>query len=165
MADLLALKMEAATVEELRTVCRTQQDRLFGLEKADAQAQLAAGVAHDFRNLLTVIVGHAEMLGARTDLPADILPQLQAMVEAAARGTDLVQELLEFARPNGRPPVALHMEKRRRVPPVLKAPRIQAPAEYAPRRSRRALINKTDYCRILLNLVSNAGDAARPAGR
>ena len=167
VADLLALKMEAATVEELRTVCRTQQDRLFGLEKAEAQAQLAAGVAHDFRNLLTVILGHAELLGARTDLPADVRPQLQAMTEAAARGTDLVQELLEFARPNGRPPVALQLgEATAEFLPVLRAAVGSGhPVEYRPPPALgRALMNKTDYCRVLLNLVTNAGDAT-PAGR
>jgi two-component system, cell cycle sensor histidine kinase and response regulator CckA len=167
VADLLALKMEAATVEELRAASRTQEDRLLRLEKADAQAQLAAGVAHDFRNLLTVIAGHAEMLAGRTDLPKETRTQLQAMTEAATRGTDLVQELLEFARPNGRPPVAIHLgDATTEFLPILRATLgAGRPIDYTPPPVLgRALMNKTDYCRILLNLVTNAGDAS-PAGQ
>ena len=167
VSDLLAVKLEAAKAEELRAACRTQEDRLLRLDKADAQAQLAAGVAHDFRNLLTVITGHTEMLTGRTDLPADVQGQLRAVAEAASRGTELVQELLEFARPNGRPPVALHLgEATTGFLPVLKATLGAArPIDYAPPPALgRALVNKTDYCRILLNLVTNAGDAT-PAGQ
>lgn len=162
VADLLAVKMEAATVEELRSVCRTQHERLLGLEKADAQAQLAAGLAHDFRNLLTVIGGHAELLVGRPDLPADVVPQLRAMADAADRGAAFVKELLEFAKPDDRPPTALHLgEATADFLPVLKAAiGARHPVDYAhPPVLGRALVNKSDYCRILLNLATNARDA------
>lgn len=75
VADLLALRIQSAEVRELRAAFLTQQDRLAAQDKADALAQLAAGVAHDFKNLLTVLLGHGEMLSVRRDVPADAREQ------------------------------------------------------------------------------------------
>lgn len=55
---------------------------------------LAGGVAHHFNNLLTVILGHADLL--RGMLPADPSPRssLQEIIRAGQRSRDLVQQLL-----------------------------------------------------------------------
>src|SRR5258708_10419039 len=64
----------------------------------EAVGQFTGGIAHDFNNILTVITGTIEIL-------ADAVakePQLSAITrmidEAAARGADLTQHLLAFAR-------------------------------------------------------------------
>ena len=67
-------------------------------QKMEAIGQLTGGVAHDFNNILTVITGTIEILGdAVKDRPH--LAQITDMISAAAaRGADLTQHLLAFAR-------------------------------------------------------------------
>jgi signal transduction histidine kinase len=69
-------------------------------QKMESIGQLAAGVAHDFNNMLTVIQGHSGMLLARTDLPADLLDSTQAIYFSADRAALLTRQLLMFSRKN-----------------------------------------------------------------
>jgi PAS domain S-box-containing protein len=64
-------------------------------QKLDAIGQLTAGVAHDFNNMLAVILGNAELLEG--ELGADN-PQLATVVRAAKCGAELTQRLLAFSR-------------------------------------------------------------------
>jgi PAS domain S-box-containing protein len=74
------------------------EDRIRQAEKMEAVGQLTGGIAHDFNNILTVITGTIEIL---SEAVQDV-PQLAAITkmidEAAARGADLTQHLLAFAR-------------------------------------------------------------------
>jgi PAS domain S-box-containing protein len=74
------------------------EERLRQAAKMEALGQLTGGIAHDFNNILTVITGTIEIL---TDAVADD-PQLAAVArmidDAAARGAELTQHLLAFAR-------------------------------------------------------------------
>src|ERR1700738_2852826 len=97
-----------AAVDQMKTLVE-QNDRLLyeknvadlqlrQAQKMEAVGQLTGGVAHDLNNILTVIVG---TIGILTESVAD-RPELVAITkmidEAAARGSDLVQSLLAFAR-------------------------------------------------------------------
>jgi len=69
-------------------------------QKMESVGQLAAGVAHDFNNMLTIIQGHSSALLARTALPPDVLDPLQAIYFAAERAAGLTRQLLMFSRKN-----------------------------------------------------------------
>ncbi len=64
-------------------------------QKMEAVGQLTGGVAHDFNNLLAVILGNAELLENRIGTDN---PQVQAVIRAAGRGSELTQQLLAFSR-------------------------------------------------------------------
>ncbi len=64
-------------------------------QKMEAIGQLTGGVAHDFNNLLGVILGNAELL--EDSVGADH-PQIQAVIRAAGRGSELTKRLLAFSR-------------------------------------------------------------------
>ncbi|MCO5353881.1 MAG: PAS domain S-box protein [Bryobacteraceae bacterium] len=89
--DLTSLKQ----AEEQREILQTQ---LVQAQKMESIGRLAGGVAHDFNNMLTVILGQAE-LALRT-IPTE--DQLHADIEqirkAAQRSADLTRQLLAFAR-------------------------------------------------------------------
>ncbi len=59
---------------------------------------MAGGVAHDFNNMLTVILGHAELAMDWCAPSAPIHADLKIIVDAAKRSADLTRQLLAFAR-------------------------------------------------------------------
>lgn len=64
-------------------------------QKMEAIGQLTGGVAHDFNNLLGVILGNAELLEDKIGTDD---PQVQAVIRAAGRGSELTERLLAFSR-------------------------------------------------------------------
>lgn len=166
VADLIAVRVQSAEVRELRAAFLTQQARLGHQEKATALAQLAAGVAHDFRNLLTVVLGQGQLLGRR-DLPADVREQVRTISDAAERGIALARELMAFARPTDRPPAVVDLgEVARGFLPVLQsAVGGRHPVRYLqPTPVGLVLIDPTQFTRLLLNLVVNAAEATPDGG-
>lgn len=74
------------------------EQQLFLSQKMDAIGQLAGGVAHDFNNMLSVIIGNTEMALNGLD-PADPLHKsLDNILNAGMRSADLTRQLLAFAR-------------------------------------------------------------------
>jgi signal transduction histidine kinase/HAMP domain-containing protein len=80
-------------------------------QKMESIGQLAAGVAHDFNNMLTVIQGHSGILLARTDLPPELLDCTQAIYLSADRAARLTRQLLMFSRKNVMKPEPLDLRK------------------------------------------------------
>ncbi|MBN1261521.1 MAG: PAS domain S-box protein [Anaerolineae bacterium] len=78
-----------------RKVLETQLRRQ---EQLAAIGQLAAGIAHDFRNLLTTIILYAQLGQRNPDLPPTVAHYLETIVGEAHKATDLVKQILDFAR-------------------------------------------------------------------
>ncbi len=73
-------------------------DQLLQAQKMEAVGLLAGGVAHDFNNMLSVIIGHAE-IGLGQVEPSQMLhAHLSEIRKAAGRAADLTRQLLAFAR-------------------------------------------------------------------
>ncbi len=72
--------------------------QLSQAQRMESIGRLAGGVAHDFNNMLGVIIGRAE-LALNTDVSADKLQHnLQEILNAGLRSADLTRQLLAFAR-------------------------------------------------------------------
>jgi PAS domain S-box-containing protein len=74
------------------------EERIRQAEKMEAIGQLTGGIAHDFNNILTVITGTIEILANAVEKEPQLAAITKMIDEAAARGADLTQHLLAFAR-------------------------------------------------------------------
>jgi CheY-like chemotaxis protein len=74
------------------------QDRLRHMAKLDAMGQLTSGGAHDFNNILAVVLGNIELIQEMGELGHDRDKFIQETISAVLKGRSLTQSLLSFAR-------------------------------------------------------------------
>ena len=74
------------------------EQQLLQSQKMDAIGQLAGGVAHDFNNMLSVIIGNTEMVINKLGHSDPLRLQMQDIMNAGMRSADLTRQLLAFAR-------------------------------------------------------------------
>ena len=98
------------TAEDI-TVQKRLQAQLLQSQKMEAIGQLAGGVAHDFNNMIGVILGYASLL--ERDLNADevSIKKINSIIRAAERSADLARHLLAFARKQVITPVIVDLNK------------------------------------------------------
>ncbi|MCG2823865.1 MAG: PAS domain S-box protein [Desulfobulbaceae bacterium] len=80
-------------------------------QKMEAVGLLAGGVAHDYNNMLTVILGYAELALRKVDPDQPLHGDLEEIIKAARRSTDITRQLLIFARKQTIIPVALDLNQ------------------------------------------------------
>ena len=143
---------------------REHQERLVQSEKLAGIGRLAAGVAHEINNPLTVILGYVGMMKKKAE--GSLREDLQVIEDEAVRSRDIVQELLALSRPlQAEPePVDLRMlcedvVERLRQGGRLGAVRVEVEGE------ARTVGHLTKLRQVVLNLVLNAVDACGDEGR
>lgn len=87
------------------------ESQLRQAQKIEAIGRLAGGVAHDFNNMLGVIIGHAEMALETLDPAEPLYTDLDEIRKAADRSADLTRHLLAFARKQNISPVVIDLNK------------------------------------------------------
>ena len=74
------------------------RNQLQQAQKMESVGRLAGGVAHDFNNMLSVIIGYSELAVKQTDPSHDLHTALQEIIKAAKRSANITRQLLAFAR-------------------------------------------------------------------
>lgn len=135
-------------------------------QKMEALRRLAAGVAHDFKNILQVVLGCAAEIGRDPGASPASANAVRQIEEAATRGAALARELLSFGRDEGCATKVVDVaELVERFAPMLRkaiGPSHRLTIERVPP-TGRVLIDAAQLERVILNLVLNARDAM-PAG-
>ncbi|MBU0995098.1 MAG: PAS domain S-box protein [Proteobacteria bacterium] len=88
-----AVEMFEDITEKLSLESQLQQ-----AQKMESLGRLAGGVAHDYNNMLSVIIGYAELALNKVDSSESIHDDLQEILKAAQRSKDITRQLLAFAR-------------------------------------------------------------------
>jgi two-component system cell cycle sensor histidine kinase/response regulator CckA len=80
------------------TARKQLQDQLCRSQKMEAFGQLAGGVAHDFNNFLTTILGYSDLVLSETEAKSEIASHVAEIRSAAGRASVLAGQLLAFSR-------------------------------------------------------------------
>jgi signal transduction histidine kinase/ActR/RegA family two-component response regulator len=82
------------TLQELKQA----QDQIIQTEKLKALGEMASGVAHDFNNVLAVILGNIQLLNYQLDhlSPEEVREQLRAVERSAKDGAETIRRIQEF---------------------------------------------------------------------
>ncbi len=109
--EINATRVQTGTESQVLTLCRDISERRQAeferrrLEEQLAQAQkmesigrLAGGVAHDFNNMLAVILGHSELMLQDLSPDSALAGDLSQIIAAGERARDLTRQLLAFSR-------------------------------------------------------------------
>jgi len=86
-----------AIVRDITERKRMQEELIKG-QKLESLGLLAGGIAHDFNNILTGIVGNLSVAKLQIDPSHKIVNRLDLCEKAAFQATDLIRQLLTFAR-------------------------------------------------------------------
>lgn len=160
--DVRAILITSRDVTDRRLL----QQELVHAQKMECLGRMASSVAHDFNNVLSVIVGALEIV-SQAGLGAEDLATLGEAQQAARQGAELASRLLTFAR---------------REPAELRPVDVSREIRGAERMLRRALPRRVDLAlqlrddlppvladpaqllQVLMNLAINAGDAMPGGG-
>jgi PAS domain S-box-containing protein len=158
-----AVLLLASTVERKRLEAELVQAR-----KMELVGRLAGGVAHDFNNILTVLLGYASLLESEADDPAAVRQDAELISEAVKRAGGLTKQLLTFSR---RQEVKVSVLDASETilglkPMILRLVGEQVEVVVAvDQRAAKFRGDPSQLQQVLLNLAANARDAMPSGGR
>jgi PAS domain S-box-containing protein len=141
--------------------------QLYQAQKMEALGTLSGGIAHEFNNILQMILGFTELALAGLPATHPACGHLQGVRLASDRAKDLVQQILAFSRPNkeGRQPVQIAQV----IHEALALLRATLPTTIEIRQHGTAhdstvLAHRNQLQQVLMNLCTNAEYAMRQTG-
>tara|TARA_R110002020_G_scaffold206021_8_gene411000 strand:- start:228 stop:2135 length:1908 start_codon:yes stop_codon:yes gene_type:complete len=129
-------------------------------------AQMTSGLAHDFSNLLTIILGLQSRLGRLPALPAEAAPLIEGTLAAARRGGALLTSIAQITGPRSLRPTATDLSNLLQDLVILARPTLPEGMTLtldAPK-TGPVLLDRGMLLDSLLNLVLNARDAMGTSG-
>ena len=143
------------------------EDQLRHAQKMEAVGQLAGGVAHDFNNILTAILGYAELALRRLPANDPIRPSLEEIQRGGERAASLTRQLLAFSRRSAAQPrvIDLNAALNELAPMIARVVGEDTQLDLSlcegPATAR---VDRAQLEQVIVNLVVNARDAMPEGG-
>lgn len=142
--------------------------QLLKAQKMEAIGNLAGGVAHDFNNILQIVLGYSEVILQGKKAPELDYDDIEKIYQAGKRGAELVKGLMTFSRKAEIQPKPINLNEQveqltrmlvRTIPKMIEIKHILAPD--------LAIINAdaTQMDQVVMNLAVNAIDAIHDEGK
>src|SRR2546421_1258498 len=152
------------------TARKQLQDQLCRSQKMEAFGQLAAGLAHDFNNFLTTILGYSDLLLHERQIKSTLADHVTEIRAAAARASALTQQLLAFSRRQPLEPVVVEVNS---IITNLERSLLRLIAEnisvvchlHHEKEGAHIKADPSQITQIILNLAVNARDAMPTGGQ
>jgi two-component system cell cycle sensor histidine kinase/response regulator CckA len=173
--DMMALRQSNQRLEITLAELKAAQGQLVQQERIAAVGRLAAGIAHEFNNLMAAVILYADLILEASDLKPVDRERLVGIRQQGCSAADLVQQILDFGRK-----AVLHCQDlalipfieelsgslQRLLPGNIKVHLIHEPDEKQKEDARRIVVN-ADPGRLqqaIVNLALNARDAMPTGG-
>ena len=161
VVSYVAVKRDITLQEELTA-------QLYQAQKMESVGRLAGGVAHDYNNMLSIILGYTELAMSRIKKEDPLFDDLSEIHQAAKRSSEITHQLLAFARKQTVKPIELDLNDS--VSGMLKMLKrligedIQL--DWIPDLNlKHVKIDPSQVNQIMANLCVNARDAIRGVGQ
>jgi two-component system cell cycle sensor histidine kinase/response regulator CckA len=154
------------TVQDI-TERKHMEQQLAQSQKMESVGLLAGGIAHEFNNLLVVILGYAEMIEREMEPESGLLPNVRNIRQAAERAATLTRQLLGFARRDMAQPKRMDLNDLIAGIGTMLRPLIGEHIELVTLPKAQAatiLADPHQVEQVILNLVVNARDAMPKGG-
>lgn len=162
------LKIECSERQRAEEEQVQLQTQLFQAQRIESVGRLAGGIAHDYNNMLAVILGYTQAAIEKTDPASPLHEDLREILSAAERSAGITRQLLTFARKQTLAPQVLDLNEsvtamikilKRLVGEDINLIWLPAPKLWPVK------IDPTQIDQLLANLCVNARDAIPGVGR
>ena len=146
----------------------SQEEQLRQAQKMESVGRLAGGVAHDFNNMLSVIIGHTDIALSQMEPDKDYREDFKEIQKAAKRSADITRQLLAFARKQTIAPTVIDLNRSVESTMKMLGPLLGEDIELIWKPGDLACdvkMDKTQIDQIMANLLVNARDAISGVGK
>ena len=172
--DTLYPIMKNGKVTAIGGICRDitehklLEKKFYHAQKMEAVGRLAGGVAHDFNNMLSIILGYAELDLSELTPSDPMYKGLKEISKAGRRAADITRQLLAFARKQPIAPKVMDINKavEDNIKMLGRLIGEDIDLKFTPAEDVwKVLMDSTQVNQILVNLAVNARDAIDGVGK
>lgn len=159
---------ETLVIRVLASLTEEQTTLVFHNQRLETLGLLAGGVAHDFNNILTGMLGHVAYLRHVLPQSGNHTESIASIEEGALRASSLTQQILKFSKVESQDATS-RVDLADLVTRVLALLKSAIPAAVAvrvtvPKRSTAVIAPEAQLTQVVINLLVNARDAIKGAG-
>jgi PAS domain S-box-containing protein len=160
------LKGEIAAKQRLEEEEAKLRGQLNQSQKMQAVGTLAGGIAHEFNNIMGIIMGFTELALLNLDNPAKLKYYLEQVLKGSLRARDLVKQILAFSRPGDLKlrPLKLGLVLREAFQMLRSTFPTSMEIRFNVLSEGMVQADVTQIQQLLINLFINASRAMRPEG-
>jgi two-component system cell cycle sensor histidine kinase/response regulator CckA len=157
----------AVNVQDL-TELRRVEERLHRAQRMESVGRLAGGVAHEVNNMMTIVLGYADLVERAPGLTPEIKEDVAQICTAAGRAARVTQQLLAYSRQQLLHPTVLDLNEVVRT--VVDSLRSLLPSDIEVETSLQSItggvrVDRAQLEQVIINLSFNARDAMPNGGR